>query len=702
MSYYHQHSEKYDLDDKNENDMIISERENIVMIDTRDCVGQNSLIQSQLTFLYDKIAEGGFNITEFQNVLTNNIVDNKKLLNKGTEFSGFPEINSLKPIIKDNCIELNLKKHMKRITSLEITNIVIPRDIISLTVYLPNFIEESIEKNENNNNLVKDNKNILYSTESSPIPPTLQDYKNNIEGFYGSSVRFWRTYTGNLSMQNPETPPPYNLWSPTQGSWPFQPQPKKNQRCPTYYSKNGVIFSGYGLYDLEDFPYLQEITLQSGIKVQIPIRKLILKMIAPVGQFINGVSAENIIDNSNDTDDLSDPLTQTGYGDYQRFIPGPGLGMNYQPNQTRTNKPSPIDITISTYNSGSGVLGSMPIPFPIFIGNYWGPYENPGDRFQNNGLRDTIDELYLNGDLKNMEGNPVIHKNYDPTLEVYTYSMYYDTTINKNVTFKNFEFSSNPNIKNAIRLNYEGSTFTDLGPEKGELIHELENYRSIFVSSAPNTDLVIRIRNATRNVYTQSTNNSINESNFNIPVRLNLGTGTGTQEYIESLDEMISGKDKGFWEHNFYPPLASMKDLKIEFYTYNGKPIHLEKNLGFNDSINDTAILLSEQGSNSNISMKMSYNTEDSLSTGNFVPSSAIISSYNNISFDPDLINYTNRNISMIIKFKTYHSEGKGITEKFSNNKFSYENVRETTLEDSNGNKISMLPLASNIDEYGV
>jgi hypothetical protein len=165
---------------------------------------------------------------------------------------------------------------------------------------------------------------------------------------------------------------------------------------------------------------------------------------------------------------------------------------------------------------------------------------------------------------------------------------------------------------------------------------------------------------------------------------------------------MISGKDKGFWEHNFYPPLASMKDLKIEFYTYNGKPIHLEKNLGFNDSINDTAILLSEQGSNSNISMKMSYNTEDSLSTGNFVPSSAIISSYNNISFDPDLINYTNRNISMIIKFKTYHSEGKGITEKFSNNKFSYENVRETTLEDSNGNKISMLPLASNIDEYGV
>lgn len=698
---YNKKSKEINLDNS---DLVISERDNILLIDTRDCIGEESLKQARLNFVYDKIAEGQISVSEFQETLTDGLVDENKLISKGFNFTNFPDENNLKPTIKENHIDFYLKKELKQIISLEIANVIIPRDIIPLTVYVPNFIKNCIPDTQTS--FVK-NSNV-YSTDDSPVPPDLNEYNNNIEGFYESSMRFWRTYTGYLAMQNSETPPPHQLWNPQQGNWPFQPEPKYLQRCPTYRSKNGVIFSGYGLYDLEDFPHLQEITLQSGIKVQIPLRKLILKLIVPKGQIVNGETAENLIDKSEDHDDLSDPLTQTGYGDYQRFLPGPGLGMNYQPNQARTGKPAPIaDLGISTYNSGTGVLGSMPIEFPNFTGNYWGPYDNPGDRFQNNGLRQTLDELYLNGDLENIEGNPIIDPEYDPTTEAYTYERFFDSQkFNTKMTFRNFESCSNLNIKNAMRLTYETTNFIDLGSENGKFISEMTNYRSVFLSSVQNTDIVIKIRNASRTMYTQSMNISTNESNFNIPVRLNLGTTTGTQEYIESLHELIAGSGKGFWEHNFYPPKKSMKSIRIEFYTYDNKPIMLEKNLGFRKTVKDNAVLLAQSGISNNIILKLPY-TEENIITNNFVASSAIITSKSDIKeneqFNPELVYYTNRNISMILKYRTYHSEGAGITEIISEKNRSYENLKQTTsYRDSNGNNVKLVPLASNIDEYSM
>lgn len=458
---------------------IVSEREHTIMFDTRDCVGINSLREAQITFSYVVASDGRIPPDRFKECLNSSgIIDKNKLINLVRKLDnegiikGFPRRDIYTPRVDGNKIKFQLPQPLMMLKSLEIINLIIPRDIINTTIYFPNFINDCLPRSENINYLIPD-PSVPNSTWISPIPFERQmfyDYGSiKLGGVYWTPLYFWRSYTGPNSMPNPSTPPPIDLWNPpqnpsnTSNPWPFQPQPIRGQRVPTYRAKNGVVFSGYGLYDLEDFPPIQELRLNDGLIIEIPLRKIILKLIVPKDQWINGKSAQELIDIS-DVDDfnnngiVNDPLSETGYGDYQRFIPGPGLRMDYQPNQPRIGKSVPIDLTVSTYDPITKVLGPMPVPFPSFRGNVWGPYGSPGDRFQTIGLQDTIEDLYLNGDLNNLEGNPILWTQWDPSIEPYSFEYFILASKKPNspVRFINFETSSNPNIKNAMRVQMAG------------------------------------------------------------------------------------------------------------------------------------------------------------------------------------------------------------------------------------------------------
>lgn len=473
--------------DLNTSNPQVTERDNLIMYDTRDCFGELSMREAQIAFSYDAATSGKIPPELFKKALNpDGIVVPQKLVdvvlgmqNDGL-INGFPtRTNDEEPYIEGNTITFRFNKVLKLVKSLEIINAIIPRDIIPVYVYFPGFINNSLPFSLPGTGVTYLNPDVTNpsSTWESPIPESIEDYfdknvqglsANKLGGVFQTPIRYWRCYTGPNCMSNPHTPPPYQLWNPPQDSlsdnpWPFQPQPVKGQRIPTYVAKNGVVFSGYGLYDLDDFPTSQKLQLADGTNIQIPLRKLILKLIVPEGQFINGVSARELIDISN-VDDFNDsgvvdnPLSQTGYGDYQRFLPGPGLAMNYQPNQWRDGKSAPIDLGCSTYDPDTGYIGPMPVPFPNFRGNVWGPYGRPGDRFQNKSLQLTVDELYLNGDLRNLEGNSIIWPNYNPTENPYTFELFITTLKRANniVRFRTFETASNPNIKNSMRVEYDG------------------------------------------------------------------------------------------------------------------------------------------------------------------------------------------------------------------------------------------------------
>lgn len=464
----------------------VTQRDHLVYIDTRDCSGELSLYEAQLAFSFDVASRGLIEPSEFKKSLNSaSVVVPNKLINiveqlnndPTSSITGFPKAKD--NVIRGNRMHVHFPSQLKIVKSLDIVNAIIPRDIIPLYTYFPGFIQSCIPivlRDEGNQYLNPSVEN-ASSTWVSPVPETIEDFfdrrfngivSNKLGGVYETPLRYWRSYTGVNAMPNPQTPPPYQLWNPPQdynsdNPWPFQPVPVKGQRIPTYRAKNGVVFSGYGLYDLDDFPETQEVQVGNGNTIQIPIRKLILKLIVPRGQYVNGISAESIIDNSKSNDFnnvgiVNNPLTQTGYGDYQRFIPGPGLGMNYQPNQVRESKSAPIDLSCSTYDPNTGYIGPMPVPFPNYRGNVWGPYGRPGDRFQNVGLQQTIDELYLNGDLDNLEGNPIIFPEFDPSREAYTLEYFVATLkrINTPVRFNNFDTASNPNIRNSMRVQFDG------------------------------------------------------------------------------------------------------------------------------------------------------------------------------------------------------------------------------------------------------
>ena len=83
-------------------------------------------------------------------------------------------------------------------------------------------------------------------------------------------------------------------------------------------------------------------------------------------------------------------------------------------------------------------------------------------------------------------------------------------------------------------------SYNDLGPNNGYFNTALLNYRSFFVSSTPDTEIVIKIKQAERNIYNQSLNPRVDQSNLNIPIRLNLGTTSGTLEYVEAVQGTLT------------------------------------------------------------------------------------------------------------------------------------------------------------------
>lgn len=473
----------------------VTERENTLMFDSRDCFGELSLREAQLSFAYDVATRGQIPPDRFRQALNSDgvvvpqkLVDVVKQLQTDGGVTGFPDRSDNTPWVSGNTITFRLRKILKDVKSAEIINAIIPRDIIPVYVYFPGFINNCLPLRLTDTGFLAPSVNAPSSTWESPILETPEDFfdnsvqglaSNRLGGVYQTPLRYWRAYTGPNCMANPHTPPPYQLWNPPQdpfsdNPWPFQPQPVRQQRVPTYVAKNGVVFAGYGLYDLEDFPEFQELQVADGTSVRVPLRKLFLKYIVPEGQFLNGVSARDLIDISsvndfNDSGVVDNPLTQTGYGDYQRFVPGPGVGMNYQPNQWRDGKAAPIELAVSTFDPVTGVLGPMPVPFPNFRGNVWGPYGRPGDRFQNNGLQQTVDELYLNGDLRNLEGNPIVWPGYDPSTRPYSFDLFVAVLRRANnvVRFRTFETAANLNMRNAMRVQTDGgfgAVFAYVGP----------------------------------------------------------------------------------------------------------------------------------------------------------------------------------------------------------------------------------------------
>ncbi len=61
-------------------------------------------------------------------------------------------------------------------------------------------------------------------------------------------------------------------------------------------------------------------------------------------------------------------------------------------------------------------------------------------------------------------------------------------------------------------------------------------------------------------------------------MRLNTGTSNGTQQYIESISGLVAGASF-YWEKRYLLPLHKLEKLHLNFSTYEGQPIPLEKML---------------------------------------------------------------------------------------------------------------------------
>jgi hypothetical protein len=118
----------------------------------------------------------------------------------------------------------------------------------------------------------------------------------------------------------------------------------------------------------------------------------------------------------------------------------------------------------------------------------------------------------------------------------------------------------------------------DLGANGGRFVTDLASYRDWMINDIPDTNLVLNIQQSQRSEYTQATNSNATECMLSVPIRLNLGTNTGTLQYVESVEALLSSSTE-YWEHRFINPLASLYKLNVSFSTYNGTPIPLEKML---------------------------------------------------------------------------------------------------------------------------
>ncbi len=568
---------------------------------------------------------------------------------------GFPTGNFPNRIVGNEMI-INLNKNVKNIRSISLFHIVIPRDIIPLPVYLADFVPVST-------NL----KNVTYTSVSTNyttfIPQEKLFMESQLLGFYSSPLELYRSYTGNLSIPDQVTPPPLNLWNPPLGPWPLQPVSYPFQTVPTYKSdtfsvdsKNyHIILAGYGVYDLVDWTYRLDADQSINHMFTGIMRRLLLLLIIP-RQSYNGFDYIDLILNCAVTDAYvaGSETRAFGFGNFQRYVPGPGIGQNYQPN------------TNTWYTNGG--LGSgppntaqldSPVPFPLFNGNVWGPYDAPGDRFQKLGLKTTIQDLFLNGDLKNLNGLPIILPTV-PTEDFASDALFGLNFASLNeVNLANIGDAPNINIINAMRISPNGfgaatiratgsgATYTnvyesaggqgpsilpvpsrwvnngvyggagtltdpiaqgplatgttpatsnpttnpipnrvsyfDSGPNNGSFISGILKYINYVVGEIPDTDLIIKVGESLQDERVQSTNSFNENAMLDCPIRLNLGSTSGTIQYIESLQSLIA-VGSTYWENRYFNAKAELSTLHIKFYSYNGTPIPLEKMLQLRSS----------------------------------------------------------------------------------------------------------------------
>jgi len=574
------------------------------------------------------------------------------------------------------------------------------------------------------------------------IPQEEAFLEDNMIGFYSTPLQLFRSYASSpFAIPNKYTPPPLRLWNPTVGGATHQLKPYPQQTVPTYTSdvfnvsgETGdfyLILSGYGVYDLNDWTFRLGDNSILNFILTFLMRAFLLLTIG-LNQTYRGVDYVVLIFSSALASSLS-PLAYFGYGDYQRFIPGPGLGMHYQPGTS-----DGADPTVASIDS--------PVPFPNFRGNVWGPYNAPGDRFQKMGLRDTIQDLFLNGDLGNLFGTSVIKP------WVSARSIPSDTSFGINfpafsfVTFGNILDSTNPNIVNAMRISSNGfgalavdslgdnetisdvflnaggqgpdpngvpidgysttpgggawvetevvdggtgqfddpiaagnqfattatevtvgsadatnvgddtavrinrrTAWYDSGARNGGFKTQVTQHRNWIITELPDTNLIINISQVQRSERVQSTNQINSTAIFNCPIRLNLGTNTGTREYVESVESLLASSML-YWEKRFLPSQESVYKLSITFTSYGGKKIPIEKMLQFRRSV----------------TLQQTYNNliSQSASLQGIVQTALSRDSRLETIFDPldpRLFRRQKRNISLIFKVETYEHESPGI-----------------------------------------
>lgn len=703
--------DKYDqssgLSQKSPEDAQLMTEEHTLVVDTRDCIGINSLNDAKTYFEFNggrkaafgtvinvtglgtnpivvtfdsvsnlkngdvvliKNVRGNTNVNGLRTITAVTPGPNTAMLNvapngnyvAGTGSwsraadSGYPKMTDKDSTIIGNVITVNLESEFKMLRSLTLFHCVIPRDIIPLNYLLYDFISVST----NLSNIIY--PGIASSDYTTLIPQEQKLLESRLLGFYSSPLDIWRTYNGAaFSMPNTPTPPPLNLWNPTgPGAWPSQPMPYPFQTVPTYRSNNFliggkdhyVILSGYGVYDLVDWTISTGNPVSDSLNTSI-IRKLLLILICPI-QSYNDIDYVTLILNSNTTTNAN-PTSAFGFGDYQRYVPGPGIGLNYQPN---TN-------AVYTAANGSGPPNvfqvDSPIAFPFFNGNVWGPYNNPGDRFQKLGVRDVVQDLYLNGDLNNLLGNPIIlpHVPSEAIAIDPNFGLNFSALISVNLA--NILTTSNPNILNAMRISpngfgaavvraqgsgtyytsrYNGTaggigpsvqgipsawvdngvydpignytdpiaqgygganmtsvtadattvgnagtpahnySFFDRGVGNGYFGESIQNFINYTTNDLPDTDLIMKIDEARRDERAQSTRSLNRDALLDVPIRLNLGSTSGTFQYMESLQSLLA-QATSYWQKRYINGKMSIGKLHLSFYDYEGRPINLEKML---------------------------------------------------------------------------------------------------------------------------
>ncbi len=369
--------------------------------------------------------------------------------------AGYPLITDTTNIIIGNEMIIPLQKKLKCIRSIALNVAVLPRDIIPIYCYYIDLYDTLLDL-------------AIYATFIPQEKKFMQLYSY---GFYSTNISILRTYDGDFAIPNQVTPPPLALWNPPIGAWPNQPIPYPYQTVPTYRSGDitisGInyylICSGYGVYDLNDW------TATTRADTETARKALLLAIVRP--QMYGGIDYTELITNCSTT---SNGVSPFGYGQFQRFLPGPGLQLNYQPGTTDGADPSVVGV-------------DWPIAFPNFKGNVWGPYDTPGDRFQKFGLRDTVQDLFLNGDLDNLFGTPIINPNVK-TIDLMN-NVNYGINIKQcieSINFANVGQSTNYNVLNAMRLvqnGYGATTVTAQGFGNPSYTNTYQNSGGIGPSS---------------------------------------------------------------------------------------------------------------------------------------------------------------------------------------------------------------------------